>query len=190
MDLEVDRTDLRRTRLTAGRPLPDEPSAGSVLFRIDSFGLTANNVTYAVVGDLIGYWRFFPAADEPWGRVPVWGFGDVVASSHADVAEGERYFGYWPMSSHVLLEPVGVGPHGFMDGAAHRADLPPIYNRYQRAPRGPMPTPRRARSILQPLFGTSFLLDDWLGEPKRCSAPTPWSCPARRARRRSAWPTC
>ena len=104
-----------------------------VLFRIDTFGLTANNVTYAVVGDLMGYWRFFPTADDPWGRVPVWGFADVEASSHADVAEGERYFGYWPMSSHVLLEPVGVGPHGFTDGAAHRADLSPIYNRYQRA---------------------------------------------------------
>ena len=39
MDLEVDRTDLRRTRLTPGRPVPDEPSTGSVLFRIDNFGL-------------------------------------------------------------------------------------------------------------------------------------------------------
>ena len=162
MDLEVDRTDLRRTRLTPGRPLPDEPSAGCALFRIDTFGLTANNVTYAVVGDLMGYWRFFPAADEPWGRVPVWGFAEVEASSHAEVAEGERYFGYWPMSSHVLLEPVSVGPHGFTDGAAHRADLSPIYNRYQRAAPSDADAEAR-RSILQPLFATSFLLDDWLG---------------------------
>ncbi len=169
MDLEVDRTDLRRTRLTPGRPVPDEPSTGSVLFRIDNFGLTANNVTYAVVGDLMGYWRFFPTSGDSWGRVPVWGFAEVEASSHGDVADGERYFGYWPMSSHVLLEPVGVGPQGFTDGAAHRADLSPIYNRYQRAARDDADAEAR-RSILQPLFGTSFLLDDWLGSEEMFGA--------------------
>ena len=28
----------------------------------------------------MNYWRFFPASEDGWGRVPVWGFADVVAS--------------------------------------------------------------------------------------------------------------
>ena len=164
MDLEVDRSDLRRTRIAAGRPLPDEPSTGSVLCRIDSFALTANNVTYAVVGDMIGYWKFFPSTDEGWGRVPVWGYGDVVASSHPEVAAGERYYGYWPMSSHVLLEPTAVGPHGLTDGTAHRASLPAVYNRYQRVAEEGDDDAEARQALLAPLFATSFLIDDWLGE--------------------------
>ena len=164
VDLEVDRSDLRRTRIAAGRPLPDEPSTGSVLCRIDSFALTANNVTYAVVGDMIGYWKFFPSTDEGWGRVPVWGYADVVASSHPEVAVGERYYGYWPMSSHVLLEPTAVGPHGLTDGTAHRASLPAVYNRYQRVAEEGDDDAEARQALLAPLFATSFLIDDWLGE--------------------------
>ena len=47
--------------------------------RVERFGLTANNVTYGAFGDQLGYWQFF-AAPEGWGRIPVWGFGEVVAS--------------------------------------------------------------------------------------------------------------
>jgi hypothetical protein len=31
--------------------------------RIRKFAFTANNITYAVVGDMIGYWKCFPAED-------------------------------------------------------------------------------------------------------------------------------
>src|SRR5262245_27299730 len=80
LDFVVDKTDLRRTAFVPGQhtaaTVPDE---GAVLVRVDTFALTANNVTYGVAGDMLGYWRFFPAADT-WGRIPVWGFGDVVRS--------------------------------------------------------------------------------------------------------------
>lgn len=161
--LEVDRGDLRRTRLAASRA-PAVPPAGAVLCRVDSFAMTANTVTYAVAGDLFGYWRFFPASGPPWGRVPAWGHGEVVASSHPDVEPGQRFYGFWPMADHVLLEPTGVGAQGFVDGAAHRAELPPIYSRYQRVdPRGGADAEART-ALLRPLFATSFLLDAWLGE--------------------------
>ena len=39
---------------------------GEILVAIDRFALTANNVSYALSGDMIGYWKFFPVA-EPWG---------------------------------------------------------------------------------------------------------------------------
>jgi len=30
--------------------------------------VTANTVTYATTGDLLGYWDFFPTGDPGWGR--------------------------------------------------------------------------------------------------------------------------
>lgn len=143
-----------------------------MLCRVESFALTANNVTYAVVGDLAGYWRFFPAADDGWGRVPVWGFGEIVASSHPEVTVGERYFGYWPMSSHLLVEPSAVSGHGFVDGTAHRAELPGVYNRYQQVIGPPDEDAEARQALLWPLFTTSFLIDDWLGEQDAFGADT------------------
>ena len=60
---------------------------GEVRLAVDAFALTANNVTYAAIGDLLQYWSFFPAPDR-WGRVPVWGYADVVESTLDDVPVG------------------------------------------------------------------------------------------------------
>ncbi len=138
---------------------------GEVLARIDKFALTANNVTYALSGDMIGYWKFFPA-DEPWGIVPVWGFADIVASRCPDVPVGERIWGFLPTATHVVLAPTQVSSRAFVDGASHRAQLPPIYNAYQRtsADAPEMKALEDARCILFPLFSTSFLLDDYLAD--------------------------
>ena len=38
---------------------------GQVRVLIESFALTANNVTYAAFGDAMDYWRFFPAGRGP-----------------------------------------------------------------------------------------------------------------------------
>ena len=32
---------------------------GEIAVKIESFAFTANNVTYGVAGDTIGYWKFF-----------------------------------------------------------------------------------------------------------------------------------
>ena len=37
---------------------------GEIAVKIESFAFTANNVTYGVAGDTIGYWKFFPAAED------------------------------------------------------------------------------------------------------------------------------
>ena len=50
-----------------------------------------------------------------------------------------------------------------VDGAAHRADLPPVYNNYDRV--GPADAMADSlRSLLNPLYGTSFCLCDALQE--------------------------
>ena len=56
-----------------------EIADGEALLSVDRFAITANNITYGVAGDMIGYWQFFPA-DEPFGRIPVWGIGTVQES--------------------------------------------------------------------------------------------------------------
>ena len=49
---------------------------------------------------LLGDMQAFFPAESGWGRVPVWGFADVVGSRHQALAEGVRVFGYLPMSTH------------------------------------------------------------------------------------------
>src|SRR5271154_512776 len=75
-----------------------EPAPGQALLRVDSFGLTANNITYAVMGEIMSYWDFFPAADG-WGRVPMWGFAEVERSEAEGVEPGLRLYGDLPPSS-------------------------------------------------------------------------------------------
>lgn len=158
---------VKQDRLAESRLVrsPDAPLApNEVRVRIESFALTANNITYAVYGDSMSYWRFFPSGEQGWGIVPVWGFGTVVQSLHPGVAVGERLYGYWPMSDSTVLQPVALASGRFNDGAAHRAELPPIYNQYVRTAADPSFEPGKEdlQSLLRPLFTTSFLIDDFL----------------------------
>ena len=100
MDFEVDRRDFRRTRIVAGENTALSP--GQIRLAVERFALTTNNVTYAVVGDMLDYWGFFPT-EAPWGRLPAMGLGSVVESAHPDIAAGGRYFGFYPMSSDVVI---------------------------------------------------------------------------------------
>jgi NADPH:quinone reductase-like Zn-dependent oxidoreductase len=165
MDFEVERADLHRSRVVDEPPPDLEP--GQVLLRVDAFGLTANNVTYAVIGEALRYWQFFPARDPgTWGRIPVWGFADVIGTSVTDVAEGTRVYGYLPMSTHLAVTPGRADERGFADVAPHRAPLPGVYNRYRRVDDDPIHDPQREdhQMLLWPLFATSFLIDDFLDD--------------------------
>lgn len=134
-----------------------ETGPGEIACSVESFALTANNITYAAHGTDMGYWKFFPASRPDRGVVPVWGFGRVIESRADGVAVGDRFYGYWPMASHARLTPTRVTPRGFVDGAAHRAGLPAVYNGYQRI--GPEGVgDERVWALFRPLYITSFLL--------------------------------
>lgn len=156
-DLLVDRKDLRKARIVPAevRPLAE----GQVRLEVERFSLTANNITYGVIGDAFGYWKFFPAP-EGQGRIPVWGFATVTESRAPDAPIGLRLFGYLPMSTSFVMT-LAKGRSGFVDRAPHRAELPPTYNAYAHAPADPLDD---HRALLRPLLMTSFLLDDFLGE--------------------------
>ncbi len=160
---EVGRSDLHESRVVEDA-VPDLDE-GQALLRVDAFGFTSNNITYAAFGDAMKYWDFFPAP-EGWGRIPVWGFADVAVSAHDDLREGSRIYGYLPMSTHVAVQPERLDDGGFVDAAPHRAHLPPAYNSYRFAGAGPAGDPAREahRMLLWPLFFTSFLLDGYLAD--------------------------
>lgn len=157
----VRRDDLHEARLEQER-LPPVADA-QVLCRVERFALSANNITYALFGDQIGYWRFFPAA-AGWGRIPVWGYARVLASGHPQVAAGERLFGYMPMSSHALFTVGRLDADSLVDGAPHRAELPPTYNRYLRLPLGATrdAVGEARQALLRPLFMLGFMVADFL----------------------------
>src|SRR5437588_6858069 len=117
-DFLVRKKDLHDCRV-ADSQVP-EIASGEALLRVDTFGLTANNITYAVFGEQMSYWDFFPA-DDGWGRVPMWGFAEVERSGAEGVAEGARLYGYLPPSSHLVVRPAGPDEGGFLDAAPHRA---------------------------------------------------------------------
>ena len=159
-ELHVSRADLHTTRI-ATRDV--SLSAGQALLLVEQFALTANNITYAAHGDDMGYWGFYPAPDG-WGIVPVWGFANVVDTGSIDgLSVGDRVYGYWPLASHAVMEPAKVTRRGFVDAAAHRQHLAPIYNSYQLTA-GSAFGDERAYALFRPLYTTSFLIDAWIGE--------------------------
>lgn len=162
-DFLVKRDDLRQCRIAESGP--PEVGEGQALLRVDSFGLTANNVTYAVLGEAMSYWDFFPAP-EGWGRVPMWGFAEVERSNAEGVEVGTRVYGYLPPSSHLVVTPTGAGEGGFADGSPHRAELPSAYHHFQAttADRFYRPDTEALQMLLRPLFYTSFLIDDQLAD--------------------------
>lgn len=160
-EIWVDRQNLRETKIIE---LDREPlEEGQIRVAIDKMGLTANNVSYAVSGDFIGYWKYFPA-EGAWGKVPGWAMADVVESRSDDIAAGERLYGFFPIASEVVLEPGKVANGSFMDAAPHRRELPALYNQYLRTHDEPefLKSLEDERCLLFPLFITSFVLYDYL----------------------------
>ena len=158
---EVDRQHLQNTQITE---LPDPKiQNGEANIRVDQFAVTANNITYGVAGDMVGYWQFFPAQGQ-WGRIPVWGKGTVIDSGETALKNGDEYYGYYPMASYLIVKPTDVSPRSFIDGSEHRNRLPPVYNQYSlmSEENGFDRTYDQHRMVYFPLFMTGFVLDDYL----------------------------
>lgn len=163
--LLINKHDLTQMRVDEQAP-PAVPAEGEALLAPDLFSLTTNNVTYAAYGEAMHYWDFFPSGDEEWGQVPVWGFANVLASAVDGLAEGDRFYGYFPPASVLRVQPVKVGDHGFRDGMAHRQPLPAVYNHYFRSRHDPLYTrdSEAFQVLYRPLFTTSFTLADFLAD--------------------------
>ena len=166
--LLVSKTD--PAAVTIAEVAPRALGDGEVRLSIDSFAVTANNVTYMIFGEQIGYWKYFdPAAygfgEDGLGRMPVWGFATVTESRCPDVAVGTEVYGFLPIAEEIVVRPVRLSPAGFQDGTDHRAPLHPVYNSYSYTAADPSYRVQKAiHPVLRPLFTTSFLIDDFLAE--------------------------
>jgi hypothetical protein len=170
-NLMVARDDLSTAKLVDA-PIP-VIQQGEALLRVDQVGLTANNVTYAALGESFRYWEFFPAPTG-WGIVPLWGFAEVVDSRVEGVEPGSRVYGYLPSGSHLLVRPGKVDERRFRDMSPHRQTLPSPYNGYSFTTGDiAYEADREALQILyRPLFWTSFMLADWLVDNRWLGAKT------------------
>ncbi len=163
--IDIDRDDVSKTEVVTAETAI---GPGEILVHVDSYAMTANNVTYAVFGKPAGlfgneqgYWDFFAERGVP-GRLPVWGFATVLVSDVEGVAPGDRYYGYYPMASHAVLMPGNIGGGSFMDITPRRTTLPPIYNQYQRVEAIPDYKAEHHDywPVFRPLFLTGWLIAD------------------------------
>jgi hypothetical protein len=169
--LQISRTDIARTRWHEQPSAPLEP--GQVRLQVEHFGLSANNVTYATLGDAMHYWDFFPQPDPAWGSVPVWGHATVRESRCEELPEGRRVFGFLPFATDVVMTPGKVRATGFVDAAPHRAALPSSYHVYSVVQSQEPDREREAYdALLRPLFTTSLLIADWLQHEQFFGAET------------------
>jgi Protein of unknown function (DUF2855) len=164
-DFIVQRKNLSQCKFVSARIEADLKS-GQVLLKVDKFALTANNISYALVGEILGYWDFFPTEEEDWGRIPAWGFAEVVRSTNDGVAEGDRVFGLVPMSTNFVLQPDVITQGGFVDASPHRSKFPLLYKQYELIKHNPLYIPEYEDcwTLFWPLFLTAFLVEEFLVE--------------------------
>ena len=162
MHFEVNRQNFRDTRVSDHPPRPLEP--GQVRLAIERFAVTTNNITYAVAGDMLDYWGFFPV-DEQWGRLPVMGLASVTESANENIAVGGRYFGFYPMADQVVVNAQGSSA-AFRDAGPHRANHAVVYTGFRNVQDDPEFRPELANEylLLWGMFMTSFLADDQLAD--------------------------
>ncbi|MDX2380962.1 MAG: DUF2855 family protein [Acidimicrobiia bacterium] len=162
MDFEVNRSNFRETRAVDREPAPLEE--GEIRLTVERFAFTANNVTYAVAGDMLDYWGLFPT-DDPWGRIPTMGIGEVVESANGDIVVGGRYFGFYPMSTEHVVS-ARARSSGFSDVGRHRANHATAYTEFVDVTTDPGLADEHLDEalLLRGMFMTSFLVDDFLDD--------------------------
>ena len=162
----VGRDDLRRTRWLDTAPVALAP--GEARLRIDPFALTSNNVTYGAFGEAMHYWDFFPTGDAGTGLHPGLGLRDRRAnrSSRASTsASASTAIGRWPTRS--FSQPVRVISRRLLRRRARTAASCPrstTATSAAAATRRTASSTRPERRCCEPLFTTSFLIDDFLAD--------------------------
>jgi len=168
-ELQTLKCDLTKTRIVDGRESVFKLGDGEVCLKIERFAFTSNNVTYGVAGETFGYWKFFPPLNDmnnEWGCLPVWGFAEISHSKNKCLNIGERIFGYFPLASSLIVNPVKISNQSFTDGAERRKELPSVYNTYIRTSSDINYNKAldNIRALLFPLHVTAFCLCDFLQE--------------------------
>ena len=124
--------------------LPNETlpplSPNSVRMRTTLFALSANNLTYARIGHLVGWWGIHPLPQSTpapfndaskYGRTMCWGSGQVVDSTSPLLKAGQTLFGLFPIGTLPVDKEIAADAPGiFLETTALRRGVLPVYNRY------------------------------------------------------------
>jgi hypothetical protein len=165
LTLQVNRARHSESRLV--EPVLPALGAAQVRLRVERFAVTANTVTYATTGDLLGYWDFFPTGEAGWGCVPAMGWAQVIESRHPDVPVGGRYYGWFPMARYVEMA-VTPTADGLRDDGPHRAAHAPVYRAYVATDRDPFhqagTDAEDRHALLRGLFITGWLAEDYFAD--------------------------
>ncbi|KAK5088418.1 hypothetical protein LTR05_002636 [Lithohypha guttulata] len=128
-------------------PLPATSlGPSSVRVRTRLVGITANNLSYCLMGDVLHWWSAFPLpASLPehyndvtkYGIAPGWGCCEVLESTIEDIEPGRVISGFLPISEHTVdlqLTQVASVPGHFTETSPHRNKIMNLYQRYQLEP--------------------------------------------------------
>lgn len=176
---QVDKTDPSRYRVvtTGDMNSKAQTTDKSLVLEVERFAFTANNFTYYMVGEKLGYWQFFPpivpeslekVSDNNWGVIPVWGVARVLSSTNDAVPVGSRFFGYFPPATRLVMSNTTLNNNTLVDCSPHRLKLPQGYNIYRPLPAqaegvnneisAKQHMQENLQMLLWPLFATSFCL--------------------------------
>lgn len=173
-EFQISKSDFTKVRIVPTPPADTHSMRkNEILLAVEKFAYTTNNISYAIAGDRLGYWEFFPpqGEDTDWIVTPVWGFAKVIASNHTKIGIGERLYGYFPPAHYLTLKPTQVTKTGFVDGSDHRKNLAVFYNQYEMCSALHYYTKEddNARMLFGPLHLTAFMMlhflkeNDWKG---------------------------
>ncbi|CAN9114841.1 unnamed protein product [Alternaria alternata] len=140
-------------------PLTPKPSTpllpSSLRLRTVIISLTTNNLSYARLGHLMGWYSTYPLPTTTpapydnsarYGRVAAWGYAEILESTVEGIEKGMSVYGYLPSSTEredITVERAKDARDGsVIDDQvivtdAHRQHLWKIYNRYRIC--GPLP---------------------------------------------------
>ncbi|MFA3793216.1 DUF2855 family protein [Aliiglaciecola sp. SL4] len=163
--IQTNKTELSKLAVVKDSINTDSLGSDEVVLKVESFGFSANNITYALFGEKMGYWGFFPAQDG-FGIMPIWGFATVEYSNSPDLVVGEKVFGYLPFATHLVITAGKITANDFYDVSPARKSISSVYDQYVRCSADPAYDPNKEDWQLnfRPLFMTSFVLDDFVGE--------------------------
>lgn len=117
----------------------------SIRIRSKILGLTTNNLTYARMGHLMGWWGIFPQPDDtpaPYNdrskyiRTPAWGYAEIIESTVPDIPRGKSIYGFLPIGNDLVdLEIKSTEFKNQIQALSeHRSSMWDIYSRYRVCP--------------------------------------------------------
>jgi hypothetical protein len=178
MDVHVVSKSNNANHATFSLPPPTTPlPASSIRVRASLLSLSSNNLTYALLGDMLHWWDTYPVPDNApapyndraaWGIVPAWGFATVLQSTIPEIASGTKIWGYWPASAHVVDLTLSKNqddpePH-WIETSPHRTSLLPLYNRYVISTTSD--ESRHAwESAVRPIWQCGYVLSEYVFTP-------------------------